>query len=80
MLSYQIFLPPVVGSANNADFGKIAGSFGLGAPQEGNNIERFAYLVYVFDPQFHWHPGFRSSESLLLMVSLALRASIEGSA
>ena len=72
IVSYQVFLPPMVGSANNADFGKIAGLFGLGAPHEGNNIERFAYQVYVFDPQFHWHPGFRSSETLLLMASLAV--------
>lgn len=71
IISYQIFVPPVVGNANNADFGKVAGVFNLGAPAENNDPARFAYLNYVFDPKFHWVSGFWSSESLILMAALA---------
>jgi hypothetical protein len=60
-----------VGIANNGDFAKIAGEVGLGVPQEGSNVARFAYLHYVFDPKFNWRSGFWSSELLLFTTALA---------
>jgi hypothetical protein len=72
VVSYQVFLPPAVGIANNGDFAKIAGEVGLGVPQEGNNVARFAYLHYVFDPKFDYRSGFWSSELLLFTTALAV--------
>jgi len=68
----QLMLPPVVGLANNGDFGKVLGSFGLGAPREHEHI--FADTKYNFDPRYFYKAGFSSSEFILVVPALALGA------
>ncbi len=46
----QIFVPPVVGLADNGDFVKVIGYFDLGAPPEDSN--RFADTTYTFDKKY----------------------------
>ena len=70
VVSYQTFLPPVVGLANDGDFGKIAGVFRLGSPLEGSLVNRFSYTTYVFDQKFYYRSDFASSESILLKLAL----------
>ena len=43
-VSFQIFVPPVVGIADNADFGRIIGSFDLGSPFGPQHMARFIDL------------------------------------
>ena len=68
--SVQLFIPPVIGLANNGDFGRIVGSLDLPAPFEDES--KFAPTTYSIDPKWHWSPGFFSSEYLIATAPLAL--------
>jgi hypothetical protein len=70
ILTWQIFVPPVVGLANNGDFGKLIGRYGLGAPSE--NEHWFAPTKYTFDPRYRFKSGFESSERLLVARAIRL--------
>src|SRR5713101_4254173 len=70
ILGYQLFLPPVVGLANNGDFGKILGIFHLGAPREDEY--GYAPLKYTFNRKYYYQSGFYSSETLLVAPAVAL--------
>jgi hypothetical protein len=70
IVGYQLFVPPSIGLANNGDFGKIIGIFGLGAPSE----DEYGYidLKYWFEPRYHYTSNFYSSEALLVPVAIGL--------
>src|SRR5258708_35898312 len=70
VLAWLLFLPPVIGLANNGDFGKLVGSHNLWVP---NELE-FAYAVdhYEIRADKHWDSDFLSSESLFVCAALAL--------
>ena len=70
VLCCQLFLPPVVGLANNGDFGKAVGVFGLGAPFEDEY--KYADLTYAFDQRCYSRPPFRCSETLLAAAAIGL--------
>ncbi|HXB67500.1 MAG TPA: glycosyltransferase family 39 protein [Candidatus Acidoferrales bacterium] len=70
LLFWQLMAPPVVAIANNGDFGKLLGRFGLGAP----NAFQYANTKYVFSDQYRWESGFSSSELLLIVPMLAVNA------
>jgi hypothetical protein len=72
LLCWQLIAPPVVGIANNGDFGKLLGRFGLGAPNEF----QYANTHYLFSDQYRWQSGFSSSELLLIVPMLAVNAII----
>src|SRR5262249_23708608 len=50
---FQAFVPPVVGLANQGDFRRVIGTFGLG-PEEGDQQTGYAYVArkYVPDPNY----------------------------
>ena len=52
ILCYQLILPPVVGLADNGDFGKVIGRFDLHGKvyRPGHFID----TVYEFDPERRW--------------------------
>src|SRR5260370_40959546 len=77
VISWQLMLRPVVGLANNGDFGKVLGSFGLGAPRE--HEFRFADTKYDFDSRYFYKNGFFSSEFILVVPALALSAMLSRS-
>lgn len=77
VICWQLMLRPVVGLANNGDFGKVLGSFGLGAPPE--HAFRFADTKYDFDPRYFYKNGFFSSEFILVVPALALSAMLSKS-
>lgn len=68
----QVFVPPVVGLANNGDFGKVIGIFSLTNPQE----DEFGFLTlkFRFDPERFLWVGYASSEQLLAASAVALNA------
>lgn len=72
VIGWQLMVPPVVGLANNGDFGKILGNFGLGAPREHEHI--FADTKYDFHPLYFYKVGYFSSELILVLPALALSA------
>jgi hypothetical protein len=69
IVGYQIFAPPVVGLANNADFGKVIGVFDLTGPREDEN--GWADTRYEFNPERHYWAEFYSSEHVLLAAAIA---------
>src|SRR5712691_6372578 len=69
IVSYQILVPPVVGLANNGDFGKVIGVFNLTGPIQDENA--WADTRYEFNPKKHYWAGFYSSEHLLLAAAIA---------
>ena len=63
--SIQIFVPPYIGLANNGDFPKVTGRFGIGPPDDG--ARNFIYFVsdYKYNPSYLWRSDIKSSENVL---------------
>ena len=72
ILVSQLMLPPVVGLANNGDFGKMLGYFGMGAPPEHEFI--FADTHYTFERRYKFDPGFYSSGLSLIPPAIGVNA------
>ena len=70
ILAWQLFVPPVIGLANNGDFGKVIGGFNLAAPMEDEY--KFASTTYSFDPQRHLSFEFYSTQVVLVAAAVAL--------
>jgi hypothetical protein len=68
ILIWQLILPPVVGVANNGDFGKLVGRFGLGT----TDVFQHANTRYTFNDNYRWESGYQSSELLLIVPALAM--------
>ena len=72
LVGAQIFLPPVVGLANNGDFGKMIGRFALGPVSGGPDSEGvYAPTEYAFHPARYLLSPNLSTE-LLLMIPAVL--------
>ena len=72
ILIWQLILPPVVGVANNGDFGKLLGRFGLGT----TDVFQHANTRYTFNDSYHWDSGYQSSELLLIVPALAINRAL----
>jgi hypothetical protein len=72
VVAYQIFVPPVVGLADNGDFEKVLGIFSLGAPADEQY--KFVRLTYVFDTRYHSWREFISTEQALTGIAILLHA------
>ena len=73
ILTYQLFIPPVTGLADQGDFVRTIGRFGYG-PQHGSSLE-YVYVEpkYVPDPHYrapYWEQA--NSEYLFVGAALAL--------
>jgi len=68
ILIWQVILPPVVGVANNGDFGKLLGRFNLGT----TDVFQHANTRYTFNDSYRWESGYLSSEFLLIVPALAI--------
>lgn len=51
ILGYQLFLPPIIGLADQGDFGRVIGRFGYGPEDQAATIA-FVARSYVPNPQF----------------------------
>ena len=72
ILCYQLFLPPIVGLADNGDFAKLTGRFDLHA--KTFRVGQFVDATYEIDPKWHWSGPYYSSETLLILPALLLNA------
>ena len=72
VLSYQLLLPPVVALADNGDFPKIIGRFGL-YPRV-HRVYEFASTTYDFHPDRIWNSRFYSSEIPLARLAVFLNS------
>jgi len=60
--------PPVPGIADNGDFGKMIGRYGLGSGQ----VFEYANTRFHFAEKYRYHPGYESSELLLVAPAAAI--------
>jgi hypothetical protein len=58
-VGYQLFVPPIVGLADNGDFSRVSEPLGIFPPPEIGNAAFFAWIVpqYRFDPKRIWFHG-----------------------
>ncbi len=70
IVGWQVMGPPVVGLANNGDFGKVLGAFSLAAPAEDEY--KFLSRTYRYDPHNYFRSGFVSTETVLAGMAIAL--------
>jgi len=72
VIGYQLFLPPIVGLADNGDFERLMGRVGLQYTTEDREDRYFRYIntkFRVVEPW--WNSGVISSQQLLLEVAMA---------
>jgi hypothetical protein len=71
LVSWQLFLPPSLGVADNNDFPKLIGRFCLGPDSPQHHI-LFDYVTFRYrhDPSYCWNSGLISSAALPLHVAL----------
>src|SRR5712671_2697417 len=72
ILTYQLFIPPIVGLADQGDFARIIGTFGY-APEDRSATTAFVAEKYVSDPAARkpeWEQP--SSESLFVGCAILL--------
>jgi hypothetical protein len=65
---YQLFVPPVVGLADNGDFERVLGIFSLGGPVDDQY--HFVHLKYNFDPHYHSWRELISTEQVLTGIAI----------
>lgn len=75
IFSWRLFHSPIIGLANNGDFGKIAGPLRLG-PASGPADDRFHFVTrdYKRAPEYAWDSRYYSSESLFALAAYELSA------
>src|SRR5690348_7123076 len=72
-VSFQLFVPPSIGLANNGDFGKMIGRFSLG-PENHDTSDEYRYFAsrWVYDRSFWWISDNRSSELILIGAAVTI--------
>ena len=68
VIGWQVLAPPIVGVADNGDFGKLIARYDLG------NHAAWTYIAqrYQFDSGYRYDSGFSSSELLPIRAALAM--------
>jgi hypothetical protein len=76
--SWRVFVPPILGLANNGDFAKIAGPLRLG-PASGGPDDRFRYVTrdYRRAPENAWNSHYYSSEAVFALAAYELSRAFE---
>src|ERR1700730_9759858 len=68
----RVIGPATIGLADNGDFGKISGRFGLHPDvAEADSSFKYATNHYVRDPKYYWKSEFLSSESAVAFAAVA---------
>ncbi|HLY19326.1 MAG TPA: hypothetical protein VKR61_19000 [Bryobacteraceae bacterium] len=71
ILAYQLFVPPVVGLADQGDFLRTIGRFGYGPQHHGSLEYQYIEPKYIPDPRYR-QPYWEQANSEYLFVSAAL--------
>lgn len=71
-IAIELMTPPVPGIADNGDFGKLLGRYGLGSGQ----IFVHAGTKFRYGPQFAYDSGFQSSELLFVAPAVAINRAL----
>lgn len=71
-VAFQLFVPPLIGLADNGDFGKIIGRFSLGTDYSDADQYRYFTRQWHYHPKFFWLAGDRSSEVFLASLAISL--------
>lgn len=76
--SWRVFVPPILGLANNGDFAKIAGPLHLG-PASGGPDDRFLYVTrdYRRAPAYAWDSHYYSSEAVFALAAYELSTAFQ---
>lgn len=74
VLACQLLAPPIVGVADNGDFSKLIGKYGLRSPAYWEYIG----VGYPHDASLHYDPGFSSSEQIFVRAAIGLNRLAEG--
>jgi len=72
VLFWELMTPPVTGVADNGDFGKLLGRYGLGSGQDFN----YAGTKYFFKDEYSYYSDFGSSELVLIAPAIAINGVI----
>jgi hypothetical protein len=80
LLTFQLFVPPIVGLANNGDFERVMVHAGLQYRAHDFGDKYYAYVVRRFDvlPSGWSGGGYRTSEALLVLVARAISRAASG--
>ncbi len=72
-VAFQLFIPPSVGMANNGDFAKMIGRFGL-APEHDAESSELSYFTprWIYDRSHLWVSDNRSSELMLIGAAMLI--------
>ena len=80
LMAIQLFVPPIVGAADNGDFSRVAGPLGIYPPPELGDAAYFGWVIpeYRFDAGRIWVHGLccYSSETLFGVASLPVGLAI----
>jgi hypothetical protein len=72
LVIYPVVISPTIGLADNGDFAKVTGKFGLCAQiEEANAFFRYATTKYIFDSKCYWDPGFKTTEAGLVWIAVS---------
>lgn len=72
LVVYSVTIPPTIGLADNGDFVKITGRFGLCPQIEAADAAfHYATIRYVFESRCHWDPGFQTTEAWLAWIAVS---------
>lgn len=74
VVSGQLLAPPIVGLADNGDFPKLIGKYGLSSPAYWEYIA----VRYPFQANFHYDPGFSSSEQIFIRIAIGISRLLGG--
>lgn len=75
ILSFQLFVPPVIGLADNGDFNRVIRRYDLSAPTFDDEAH-FIVTKLRIDPKFHWESSEFSSERFLVRAAMVLNRAI----
>jgi hypothetical protein len=71
ILAYQLFIPPIVGLADQGDFVRTIGRFGWGPQHHGSLLYVYVEPKYIPDPHYR-SPAWEQANSEYLFVGTAL--------
>lgn len=70
LVIFQLFVPPILGVADNNDFPKLMGRFCLG--KENHNLFEYATFFFQYDQKYCWNSELPSSAVLPLRIAVEI--------